>query len=66
MKQERRQNGRCNRVARPEKPDRLSEARDFSHDPLKELQLEKTLLTSLILYLVEIADEKKRFMDAKI
>ncbi|MCB6586936.1 hypothetical protein LI294_06295 [bacterium 210702-DFI.5.13] len=31
MKQERRQNGRCNRVARPEKPDRLSEARDFSH-----------------------------------
>ena len=31
MKQERRQNGRCNRVARLEKPDRLSEARDFSH-----------------------------------
>jgi len=31
MKQERRQNGRCNRVARLEKPDGLSEARDFSH-----------------------------------
>ncbi|RHT09677.1 hypothetical protein DW884_09090 [Ruminococcus sp. AM40-10AC] len=31
MKQERRQNGRCNRVARLKKPDGLSEARDFSH-----------------------------------
>ena len=31
MKQERIQNGRCNRVARLEKPDGLSEARDFSH-----------------------------------
>ena len=31
MKQERKQNGRCNRVARLEKPDRLSEARGFSH-----------------------------------
>ena len=31
MKQERRQDGRCNRVARLKKPDGLSEARDFSH-----------------------------------
>lgn len=31
MKQERRQNGRCNRVARLEKPDGLLEARGFSH-----------------------------------
>ena len=31
MKQERRQNGRCNRVARLEKPDGLLEACDFSH-----------------------------------
>jgi len=31
MKQERRQNGRCNRVARLEKLDGLLEARDFSH-----------------------------------
>ena len=31
MKQERRQNGRCNRVVRLKKPDGLSEARDFSH-----------------------------------
>jgi len=31
MKQERKQNGRCNRVARLEKPDGLLEARDFSH-----------------------------------
>ena len=31
MKQERRQNGRCNRVARLKKPDGLSEARGFSH-----------------------------------
>ena len=32
MKQERIRNGRCNRVARLEKPDGLSEARDFSHE----------------------------------
>ena len=31
MKQERRQDGKCNRVARLKKPDGLSEARDFSH-----------------------------------
>ncbi|WP_368371383.1 hypothetical protein [Ruminococcus sp. RTP21484sp1_RTP31023st1_H8_RTP31023_210422] len=31
MKQERRQNGRCNRVVRLKKPDGLLEARDFSH-----------------------------------
>ena len=31
MKQERRQNGRYNRVARLEKPDRLLEVCDFSH-----------------------------------
>ena len=31
MKQERRQDGRRNRVARLKKPDGLSEARDFSH-----------------------------------
>ena len=32
MKQERIRNGRCNRVTRLEKPDGLSEARDFSHE----------------------------------
>ena len=31
MKQERRQNGRCNRVVRLKKPDGLLEASDFSH-----------------------------------
>ena len=44
MKQERIRNGRCNRVARLEKPDGLSEARDFSHEFFTEALL--TVLTS--------------------
>lgn len=41
MKQERRQNGRCNRVVRLKKPDGLLEARDFSHGFFTLAEMEK-------------------------
>ena len=53
MKQERIRNGRCNRVARLEKPDGLSEARDFSHEFFTNAK------KSIVKRLFENGDEKQ-------
>ena len=51
MKQERRQDGRCNRVARLKKPDGLSEARDFSHGFFTGIKRECILHIPFFIYL---------------